>query len=898
MVCSLSPYHLSCEYRENPMGSDTAHPRFSWWLDSSDRACTQSAYRIIVAANPVKLAADEGDLWDSGRVASSQSIQIPYAGTKLSSFQRCCWKVKIWDANGVASDWSAPAAFEMGILSSEDWRARWIGAPEASWHGITTTQYDPSPIFRRAFTVNGPIASARLYICGLGYHELRLNGQKIGDHLLDPAFTRYDRRVLYLTHDLTDRLTQGKNSLGVMLGNGWFNMHTLDNKRFFDAAWRALPRMIALLRIEYADGSVETVASDPSWKFHYGPIIFDSIRNGEVYDARREIPGWDAPDFDDAAWQCAAAVSAPEGRLTASIIPPIRLGETVSPVSVEEVSPGVHLFDMGRHFAGHVRLHVAAPASTEIKLVYTEHPDEDAPPVFDDGPAHVPNDEYVFSGEFQVDRYICRGENKEIWEPRFTYHGFRYVRVEGYPGTPALSALEGRFVHTDLESRGSFSCSNELFNSIQHITRVGYLSNWHGYPEDCPQREKCGWGGDAYMACEAGMYNFDVANAFTKWLDDYLDAQREDGAVPCIVPTAGWGYPLPDGFTFGPVNDAGICVIPWTLYRFYGDIEILRRCYPLMKNYVDYIATQADGRMIRVGLGDWLSPGRKEMQNIADRDFIATAWFYQCALYVANTAELLDNPTESAAYSALATEIREAIQTECYEPTTGLYATGSQAAQACALFHQLPDPADTNRVLAGLIKAVEDADYHLSTGFIGTRYLLGVLSDYGRADLAYRIVNQTTYPGWGYWVSQGATTLWERWNGTASRNHPSFGDVSAWFYRTLAGIQPHMDAPGFAQFTIAPQPVGDLDWVEAAYDTLHGPVQVRWERSDNAFHLNVSIPPNTTANVHIPCDDVSAIILDNQPISTSDDVHFTGSKNGAAIFSIGSGTYSFSSILP
>ena len=519
-LASLSPDRLRCEHLDNPLGIDTPQPRLNWVLESKQRAEKQTAYQILAASSEALLKSDHGDLWDTGKVASDQTLHVAYAGKALGSCQRCCWKVRVWDKDGKASAYSQPAYWEMGLLTPQDWQGQWIAR-------TTDTNSLPAPMLRSAFTLDGKIKQARAYICGLGYYELHLNGKQIGDHLLDPGYTRYDKRALYVTYDVTDALRRGKNAVGVILGNGWYNVQTRAVWDFHKAPWRAAPKLLMQLRVEYADGRVETIGTDSRWTTSTGPITFDSIYGGETYDARAEKPGWDTPDYDDSAWAMAQVVSAPGGKLAAQMMPPIKADRVIKPVKITEPQPGVFVYDLGQNFAGFAELSVRGPAGTKVVMKYSERLGKDGTVDRADIQQHVARVDP--SQQYQTDTYILDGSPITHHVSRFTYHGFQYVEVTGFPGKPTLDTLRGVFIHSAIPIAGEFECSNPLLNRIWGAGRWSYLSNLQGIPTDCPHREKNGWTGDAHLAAEQGLFNYAPAAVYTKWINDLGDEQRPDG---------------------------------------------------------------------------------------------------------------------------------------------------------------------------------------------------------------------------------------------------------------------------------------------------------------------------------------------------------------------------------
>ncbi|HTE19919.1 MAG TPA: glycoside hydrolase family 78 protein, partial [Armatimonadota bacterium] len=749
------------------------------------------------------------------------------------------------------------------------------------------------PLLRREFTVRGKVKRARAYVCGLGYHELRLNGEKVGDHILDPGYTRYDRRSLYVTHDITDQLRQGTNAVGAMLGNGWYNVHTVAVWYFDKAPWRAAPKLLAEVRIEYADGRQEIVATDESWKTAPGPVVWDSIYAGESYDARAEKAGWDTPGYDDSGWESAKRVPPPGGVVSAQQIEPIKVTETLTSVMMIEPKPGVYLFDMGQNLSGHALLTVAGPAGREVTLRYGERLRPDG--TLDQ--SHIAMHIRPFNApeppagapipRFQTDTYVLKGEGTETWAPRFTYHGFQYVEVTGFPGTPTRESVKARVTHTAVRDAGEFVCSNPLLNKIQHATRWAFVSNLASIPTDCPHREKNGWTGDAHLAAEQAIYNFHPAAAYTKWVGDLADEMRPTGELPGIVPSSGWGYEWGNG----PAWDSAYLLIPWYLYEYYGDTRILERHYEGMRRYVDYLTRRAKGGIVDIGLGDWVPPGAT-----APVEVTSTGYYYADTRIVARAAKLLGKTDDAAKYDALAESIRTAFNARFFNAETGLYSNGTQTALATALNWDLVPEQHRERVVRNLLADVEKKGWHLDTGILGTKYLLNVLLDHGRADAAYRVASQTTYPSWGHWIEQGATTLWESWNGKDSLNHIMFGDVSAWFYRALAGIRP--DAPGFKRIRIQPHVLGDLTWARGVYDSIHGRIESGWKLENGRFNLNVTIPANTTAIVYVPATDAAVVTEGGKPAGRAVSVRFLRTENGSAVFEVGSGTYRFSAPAP
>jgi alpha-L-rhamnosidase len=865
---------MRCEYLDNPLGIDTPQPRLSWVLESQQRGERQTAYQILVASSEALLKADQGDLWDTGKVESDRTLHVAYAGKALGACQGCYWKVRAWDKDGAASAYSPAARWEMGLLAPQDWHAQWIAR-------TADTNSLPAPLLRRAFTLKGKIKQARAYICGLGYYELHINGKKIGDHLLDPGYTRYDKRALYVTYDVTDALRRGNNAVGVILGNGWYNVQTRAVWDFHKAPWRAAPKLLMQLRVEYADGRVETIGTDNSWKTSAGPITFDSIYGGETYDARAEKPGWDTADYNDADWTKAEVVSPPGGRLVAQMMPPIKADQTLRPVRLAEPRPGVFVFDMGQNFAGFAELRLRAPAGTKVVMKYGERL-KDGTVDRADIQQHVVRVDT--NQQYQTDTYLAKGKGVETWHSRFDYHGFQYVEVTGFPGKPTLDTLRGVFIHSAIPVAGEFECSNPLLNKVWRAGRWSYLSNLQGIPTDCPHREKNGWTGDAHLAAEQGLLNYAPAAVYTKWINDLGDEQRPGGELPGIVPTSGWGYTWGNG----PAWDSAFLLIPLYLYEYCGDTKVLCDHYEGLKRYVDYLTSKAKGGIVDIGLNDWAP-----YKTATPADITSTAYYYRDAQIVALAARLMGKQADARKYKELAAATRQAFNAKFYHPGTGLYGNGSQTSLSCALYQGLVDPANKARVVANLVAAVEKTHGHIDTGILGAKYLLNALLENGRADVAYCIASQRDLPSWGWWIEQGATTLWEQWNGAESRNHIMFGDISAWCYKALAGINPDPAAPAFRHIIIKPNPVGGLTSARASYDSVHGRIVSDWQIKDGSFSLTVTIPANTTATVSLPTANLFSVIENGHPATKAEGMQDYRIEAGRSLFDIASGTYHF-----
>ncbi len=875
---------LVCNDQVDPLGMDDPRPVFSWQLASPERAQVQTAYRLLVASSPDLLDRDQGDVWDSGQVQSDQSVQVRYAGRSLASRQRCCWKVKAWDRDGIEGPWSDGAWFEMGLLRPEDWRGQWIAHPEGSWSEIR-----PAPYFRREVALSAAALRARVYLCGLGYHELYLNGQRVGDAVLNPAFTRYDRRALYVTYNVTGMLGQGVNVFGVILGNGMFNQAARDAWYFEKSPWRASPCMLFQAHLELENGSEIVITSDAGWQTAEGPIRFDATRLGEIYDARLELPGWNLPAYQPAKanWLPARIVEGPRGRVTAQRLPPVKVTRVLHPVKMWKSSRGTLLFDMGQNFTGWVRVRLRGAAGTEVILRYGEKlaPDGAAEGDLD----QVNISQFVYEGEVQVDRYILKGGGEEVYEPRFTYHGFQYVEVEGAPGELSLEDVEGCVVHTAFDRAGAFNCSSSVLNRLQACTEWSYISNFVGYPSDCPHREKNGWTGDAHLAAEAGLYNFQAATAYHKWLNDMADEQREDGTLPGIVPTSGWGYEWGNG----PCWDSAAVLIPWYLYLYRGDRAVLESAYPMMRRYIEYLgAASHGGELIALGLGDWVPPYGRPEDYTAPLTFMSSAYFYMDARITAQAAALLGQLADAQRYNAWADRLYERFNGLFYDPISGLYAGGSQTALGMALYAGLVPAEDRPRVSRQLVTEIRQQRGRINAGIHGAKAVINALAENGFHAQAYHLITQPQQPGWVWWLAQGATTLWEDWRGEFSHNHIMFGDISAWFYKYLAGIRPDIEQPGFKRVIFRPFLAEGLDWVSAEYESPYGQIRAAWQRGEDQLRYAVELPPNTSGRVFLPRVRPGTARVNGETLEQAH-LSFAVQRTGGLVIQVGSGAWVF-----
>jgi alpha-L-rhamnosidase len=1052
---------LSCEFLTNPSGIDAAHPRLGWIIDlkSGRRGQAQTAYQVLVSGTRQALAADRGDLWDSGKVTSDQSVQVEYAGSPLVSGQECFWKVRVWDEQGKASAWSEPASWSMGLLSPSDWHGKWIGLDEAagdkqaddvmgdalwiwypegkpekaapvgkryfqrglklpggaavkkatlfftsddggeffingqpagkagnsrsatevdatamlhagenllaaavqnggsnpnpagliallrvefkagepmvvvtdsSWYAATnapdgwnqTAQPSepwraakplgkagmepwgkisgpeirdlPARMLRREFAAEKKVRRATAYLCGLGLSELYVNGEKVSRDVLSPGLTDYFKRDLYVTYDVTKLLKRGPNAVGVILGNGRF--YAPRSTVPTGTSSYGFPKLLFQMRVQYSDGTESEIVSDTNWKLTTaGPIRANNEYDGEEYDARMEMPGWSKAGFDDQAWQAAREVEAPGGVLAAQMINPIRVVETLKPIALTQPKPGVWIFDLGQNMVGWCRLKVSGPRGSVVSLRHAET-------LKPDGTLYLDN---IRSARV-TDTYTLKGKGTEVYEPRFTYHGFRFVEVTGYPGKPGLSAIEGEVVRDDLPRAGEFASSNPLLNRIYSNIYWGVGGNYRSISTDCPQRdERQGWLGDRSAECKGETYLYNTAALYAKWLQDMADAQKTNGSVSDVCP-AYWPI-YSDNVTW----PSSTVIIPGTLREQFGDRRIIETHYASAKKWMDYMSGfVTNGIISRDSYGDWCVPPEdpklihsNDPARKTDKALLATAYFYWDARLMAAYANGLRKPEDAAHFTKLADDLKAAFNQRFYKADLGQYDNGSQTSCVLPLAFGLVPDGERQRVFAHLVKSITKGTHnHIGTGLIGGQWLMQVLTDNGRPDLAYTIATQETYPSWGYMVKKGATTIWELWNGDTadpamnSGNHVMLvGDLCTWMHENLAGIKSERSQPGFKQIVMKPEPVGDLSHVKASHESPYGAIRSEWKHDKKAFHWEITVPANTTATVYVPAESVEAVKEHGKSISKAKGVEFLRMENGRAVFKVGAGQYRFTS---
>jgi alpha-L-rhamnosidase len=826
------------EYLSNPIGLDNPHPRLSWQMADARKGAKQTAYRILLDTDSLTLGSSGAQLWNTGWVKSEGNL-LTYAGPALKPFTKYYWKVELTDRDGKQSVKTQISSFEMGMMQGSNWKGSWISDSE-------NKQLKPAPYFRKVIETKKKIKSARAYIAAAGLYELSINGAKIGNHRMDPMYTRFDRRTLYVTYDVTSSMLSGRNAIGVLLGNGWYNHQSTAVWDFDKAPWRNRPAFCLDLRITYEDGSVETVRSGKDWKTALSPIVFNSIYTAEHYDARQEQKGWNTADFNDASWKNVIIRSAPSGNIVAQALHPIRNVEEISIKSLRKFNDTTYLFDLGRNISGVSKIKVKGTAGTVLRLKHAER-------LYPDGRADMSNIDVHYrptdnQDPFQVDILTLSGEGEETFMPHFNYKGFQYVEVtSSVPVELNKNSLKGYFMHSDVPAAGKVQASEPLINKIWAATNNSYLSNLFGYPTDCPQREKNGWTGDAQIAIETGLYNFDGITIYEKWLADHRDEQQPNGVLPSIIPTDGWGYEWGNG----PDWTSTIAIIPWNIYMFYGDQKLLADCYENIRKYVDHIDERYPSGLTSWGLGDWVP-----VKSTSPVELTSTCYYYADAVILAKTAKILGKTADHEKYTRLAAKIKDAFNAKYLNRQTGIYGAGVQTELSVPLYWNIVPDEYKAKVAQNLAKRVEADGFHLDVGLLGTKAILNALSENGYADIAYQVAAQRTYPSWGWWMENGATTLYENWpidaKSDISMNHIMFGEIGAWLYKGIGGIRPDTEQPGFKHVILEPHFVKGLNHFEARHEGPYGSITSSWTKKGAGVKYHVEIPANSTGKVLLP----------------------------------------------
>lgn len=890
--------NLRCEQLANPLGIDATQPGFSWQLESSQRNVVQSSYQVIVSSSEQKLRNDDGDVWNSGNIKDSRSLLIAFAGKPLRAAKKYFWKVKVTTNKGEAVA-NETAFFSTGLLHESDWKAKWIGYDKVSaWDSITTFSRLAARYLRKEFQNPSAVKRATVYITGLGMYELFINGKRIGDQVLAPNPTDYRKSYFYNTHDVTEAIKKGDNAIATVLGNGrFFTMR--QNYKTYKINTFGYPKLLLQLEMEYADGSKKTIVSDQSWKLNVdGPIRSNNEYDGEEYDATKEFPGWKNAGFNDNKWMKPQLVEAPPGKITAQFAEPMKVMKTIKPISIKNFGHGKFILDMGQNFAGWLKLqNLKGKKGDQVKLRFAE--------------SLKANGE-LFTANLRdakvTDVYKLKGGLTEEWEPSFVYHGFRYVEVSGFPGKPTVDNFEGKLVYDALETTGSFETSNQTINAIYKNAWWGIASNYKGMPIDCPQRnERQPWLGDRVIGQQGESYLFDNAKLYAKWMDDIEQSQTEQGALPDVAP-AFWNY-YSDDVTW----PAAFFTISNNLYNQFGDIKPIQKNYASMKKWIMYMKEKylVDHIMTKDKYGDWCVPPEnlqlihaKDPGRLTDGKLIATAYYYKLLYYMQRFAKLTGNKNDAAEYALLSDSIKAAFQKAFYNPGEGFYSNNTVTSNLLPLYFGICPDSLRETVFGNIYKKIREEDNdHVSTGLIGIQYLMRGLTEYDNADLAFKLASNTTYPSYGYMIENGATTIWELWNGNTadpnmnSQNHVMMlGDLLTWFYENLAGIRTDKEEVGFKKIIMRPTLPADLNFVNASYKSSYGLIKSSWKKSDDVMEWNISIPANTSARIFIPAKSMDDVTASGISLRQAEDIQILPFwKHGTIVVEVPSGDYQFKS---
>jgi alpha-L-rhamnosidase len=894
--------NLKCEYRTNPIGIDVKNPRLSWNIGTDERNWIQTSYQIIVASDISKLNEKEADIWNSGKTESSQNINIKYNGKDLTSHKSYYWSVRVWSMDGSVSDWSKPNKFVTGIFDKSNWKAEWIKSDiqlmdyqkklkdlpdfgmesEADIWSIASTirtmtknvDSAPAVYLRKEFECKKEIVSAYVSICGLGLNELYINNERVGDEFLNPAPSDYSKRIFYSTYDITNNLKKGNNAVGVILGNGWYNLIIPHGLRYYAADYINPPQLMLTMTVKYSDGSMQTISTDNSWKFTTdGPIRFNCLLGGETYDANQELNGWSNTGYDSKNWKQAIKTEAPAGKLYSQQLYPVRKTLEVKPKSIIK-NDSLVIVDFGEELTGWCRIKLKGKKGREITITY-------------------PGSGSHTLGRYQTHKYIFKGEGEETYEPRFSYNGFQKIELSGLDYKPEPEAFTGVVVVTDMPQISSFKCSNDKISKLQEIS-LKTIRNYVTHIPNDPTREKAGWTQDVENAFDVTAYSFDSYSMYNKWMNDFLDIQHENGYVPPVVPGRF------DGPTInGPWWGGMIAFLPSRLYEYYADEEILKNSYPAIKKYVDYLSTIAKDNIVEWGLGDWLEPGSPDMRpKKTPVPVTSTIAYYNYAKLTSDLSQQYGNKEDVARYAKLAEQIKKSYNEKFFNKITGEYALGSQASQLLSLHFGLVPDQYNKLVREALLKKIAKDDYHLNTGFVSTPFLLTGLTDLGYPDIAYTIATQNTYPSWFDMVfGHGNSVFKENWEGGLVQMPSLAGSIGWWFYYSIAGIQPDKTAPGFKTIIINPLFNKDLTWAKGEYQSIYGKIVSDWKIENGKYTLSVEVPANTTAKVYLPVKDVNKILESGKPIKGNKlfpDIKNAGDK---CVVVVGSGKYYFEATL-
>ncbi len=900
---TLKISNLKCENLINPLGIDNPQPKFSWQIISTQRNTMQSAYRILVSDNPVMLSSDNGNLWDSKKVKSDQSILVQYKGKPLQSGKKYYWKVMIWDAAGNVSDWSETAEWQMGLLTGADWeKAKWICYEELSETmrvvpgvhlggesmGNKGLQRTVVPYFRKGFRITKPVASASFYISGLGQYDAFINGTKIGNSFLAPGWTDYDKTILYNTFDVTSYLAPGKNAIGAIVGNGFYNINRERYRKLVIAY--GTPKIICKLQIYYKDGTSESLVSGEDWKTASSPVTYTSIFGGEDYDARLEQPGWSDTGFDDSCWKAVKVAKHTTGVLKPDLDYPVNVMETFDVKNINQISNDKYLYDFGQNASGIFEIKVSGKKGQVIRLL----------------PGELINEKNEVNqnatGRWHYYVYTLKGEGVETWYPQFTYYGFRYIQVEGAipdenaesDSLPKIQELNMLHTRNSAPSYGSFQCSNELFNRIYNLINWAIKSNLQSVVTDCPHREKLSWLEQDYLMGVSINSNFEVYHLYKKLVDDMIDAQTVEGLVPNIAPE----YVHFEGdFRDSPEWGSASIILPWLIYKWYSDKSTMEKSWPMMVKYIYYLKSKSDNNILSFGLGDWydLGPERPGFAQLTPVSLTATAIYYYDLKLLSDMAGLLRKLKEKEDYEKWADEVKTAFNKKFFNKETKVYATGSQTSMAMPLCLGLVDAAYREKVMSNLIDSIDAHNKALTAGDIGFHYLVKALMEGGASQLLFEMNNRDDVPGYGYQLRKGATALTESWPAleVVSNNHLMLGHLMEWFYTGIGGIQQEENSNGYRNLIIKPVIVGDLTSAKTSFESPYGTILTDWIISEKGLNVKVNIPANSTALIYLPVKEESEITENDIPVMQNRNIKLAKYENGYKIFKTGSGNYNF-----
>lgn len=897
----VSIINLKATVNDDPSLPGKMIPLFSWQMKTEQRNQSQAAYQVLVSETQDQLNASKGVIWDSGKLNSNQSVLVPYNGIALKQTRTYYWKVKIWDQDNQPSPWSEVNTFQTGLLSKADWaEAKWIGyrdfLPElkvvpgihgdGNELGKLGLLRPVVPLLRKEFEASGEIESATLYISGLGHYEAFINGNKVGNSFLAPGWTNYDKTVFYNSYDVTSMLRKGQNVLGAIVGNGFYNINRERYRKIVIAYGE--PKLIAQLRINYKNGSQKTVVTGADWKAAPSPITFTSIYGGEDYDARLEQTGWDKAGFNDQLWQKAVLVSSPAGKLTQEKDFPLEIKDSFEVKTIKKLEDNSYLYDFAQNASGIIELKVQGQKGQEIRLTPSELITKDNQP--NQSASGAP---YFFS-------YILKGDGVETWRPRFTYYGFRYVKVEGAsPEKESQGAhlIDLKLLHNrnSTPSVGTFTCSNDLFNRTFELINWGIKSNLQSVLTDCPHREKLGWLEQTFLMGSSVHFNFDLYELYRKQVNDMMEAQLDNGLVPDIAPEY---VAFGGGFRDSPEWGSASVILPWLIYKWYGDASVMEKAWPMMERYVEYLKGKSNQHILSHGLGDWFDYGPRQPgeAQLTPKALTATSIYYYDVKLLSEMAAVLKKGEEQKRFSQWAVEIKNTFNKQFFHPETGVISTGSQTAMAMPWCVGLVDEQYKGKVMQNLEDSIRAQGKPLTAGDVGFHYLVEALTNGGRSQLLYEMNARDDIPGYGFQLKKGATALTESWPAleNVSNNHLMLGHLMDWFYAGLGGISQTEKSVGYKEIVIKPEMVGDLEWVKASYQSPYGEICSEWTKKGKTMTLNITVPANTTALVYLPYCDGAIIKEGGAVISSLKNIELTGEENGRKICRVGSGKYSFS----